>query len=229
MAKRLFSFPVALTYAVARVAFPALSRDPELRPQRAAQAAVYTAIIAGLPLALVAGGIQPLIAVLLGDEWLPTSDLVLYGSLGMMLTASANATIISFALAEGRANSPVLSATAEIAVAFALAATLTIPMGEAGVGLAITVSALAATVVLAVATHPLVRRSLVSVSIATLIAAAAAGAAQLLDVSNDLAGLVLALGVTGAVWLSLELVFSRSELTRIVGVVRPLLSRARPA
>jgi PST family polysaccharide transporter len=229
MAKRLFSFPVALTYSVARVAFPALSRDAALRPQRAAQAAVYTAIVVGLPLALVAGAIQPLIAVLLGDEWLPTSDLVLYGSLGMMLTASANATIISFALAEGRANSPVLSALAELAVAFALAATLTIPMGEAGVGLAITVSALAATVVLAVGTHPVVRRSLVSVAVASLIAAAAAGAAQLLDVGNDLTGLVLALGVTTAVWLALELLFSRPEITRIARLIRPLLRRAAPA
>ena len=32
MAKRLFSFPIALTSAVARVAFPALAANPSMRP-----------------------------------------------------------------------------------------------------------------------------------------------------------------------------------------------------
>ena len=229
MAKRLFSFPIALTSAVARVAFPALSRDPKLRPGRAAKVAAYTAIVAGLPLALVAGAIEPLIAVLLGDEWLPTTDLVLVGSLAMMLTASANATMITLALSEGKPNVPLVASIAETAVAFAMAVTLTASLGEAGVGLALTVSTLTATIVLAIRTHPLMRRSLLAVSKATLIAAVATGAALLLDAGDDIVGLALSLAVAGVVWLVLELVFSRTELARIAQLARPLLRRAAPA
>jgi O-antigen/teichoic acid export membrane protein len=229
MSKRLFSFPIALTSAVARVSFPALSRDATLRPARAAKVAAYTAIAAGLPLALVAGAIKPLITVVLGDEWLPTTDLVLWASLGMMYTASINATMVSYALAEGDANSPIVSAIVETAIACAMAATLTIPLGEVGVGLAVTVSTLAATAALAVRTHPQLRHSLLAVAKASLIAAIAAGVALAIGFSNDLKGLLLSLAVVAASWLVLELAFSRAELMRIVNLTRPLLRRGAPA
>jgi O-antigen/teichoic acid export membrane protein len=225
MAKRLFSFPIALTSAVARVAFPALSRDATQRPARAAKIAAYTAIAAGLPLALVAGAIQPLIGVVLGDEWLPTTDIVLIGSLGMMLTASANATLVSLAMAEGKANAPLRSAVAETVVLFAIAIALTASWGEAAVGLALTVSTIIATAVLAVSAEPPMRRSLFAVAKASLIAALAAGAAQLLPVGNDIAGLLTSLAAVSVVWLGLELAFSRAELRRAVQLARPLLRR----
>lgn len=225
MAKRLFSFPIALTSAVARVAFPTLSREPKLRSERAAKIAGYTAIAAGLPLALVAGAIQPLISVVLGDEWLPTTDIVLIGSLGMMLTASANATMVSFALAEGRANGPLVAAVVETAVAFAIAVALTSTMGEAGVGLALTVSTIAATAAFAISTASTVRRSLFGVAKATAIAAAAAGSAQLLDFATDAGGLVASLVTVSIVWLVLELIFSRAELARMARLARPIFRR----
>jgi O-antigen/teichoic acid export membrane protein len=225
MAKRLFSFPIALTSAVFRVSFPALSRDAEQRPFRAAKVTAYTAIAAGLPLALVAGAIQPLISVVLGDEWIPTADIVLVGSLAMMLAASANATLVSFALAEGKPNYPLAASIAEALVAFVLAATLTVPLGETGVGLALTVSTLAATALLAVGTHSAMRRALLPVAKASLIAAAAAAAAQVLDFSDDLVGLLASLAVVSLVWLVLELAFSRADLARIVELARPILRR----
>jgi O-antigen/teichoic acid export membrane protein len=225
MAKRLFSFPIALTSAVFRVSFPTLSRDAASRPARAAKVAVYTAIAAGLPLALVAGAIQPLISVVLGNEWMPTTDIVLIGSLSMMVAASANATLFSFSLAEGKANYPMAASIVEAAVAFASAAALVASMGEAGVGLALTVSTLAATIVLAIGTHPRMRRALLTVAKTSLIAAAAAGAAQLLHVANDLRGLILSVAVVTFVWLCLEVLFSRADLARIVDLARPLLRR----
>ena len=225
MAKRLFSFPIALTSAVARVSFPTLSRDADQRPARAAKIAAYTAIAAGLPLALVAGAIQPLIGVVLGDEWLPTTDIVLVGSLGMMLTASANATMISFALAEGEANTPLIAAVLETTAALALAVALTATMDEVGVGLAMTVSTIVTTATFAISTAPALRRSLFGVAKACAIAAAAAGAAQLLEVGNDIGGLVASLAVASGVWLVLELVFGRAELRRIGQLARPILRR----
>ena len=229
MAKRLFSFPIALTSAVARVSFPTLSREPELRPQRAAKVAAYTAIVAGLPLALVAGAIQPLIAVVLGDAWKPTADVVLLGSLGMMLTASAEATMISMALAEGKPRFPLVSGVVETAVAFVLVATLVGPLNEVGIGLAITGSTVVATGVLVAGTHPRVRRSMLAVAKASLIAAIAAGAGQLVGAGEDAIGLLISLALVTIVWVALELVFSRSDVARIASIVRPLLRRAAPA
>jgi PST family polysaccharide transporter len=228
MAKRLFSFPIALTSAVTRVSFPALSREPDLRPQRAAKAAAYTAIAAGLPLALVAGAIQPLITVVLGNEWQPTADVVLWGSLGMMLTASADATMISLALAEGKPRYPLASAIAETAVAFGLIAALLGPLDEIGIGLALTGSTLVATLVLAIGTHPRVLRSMLAVAKASLIAATATGVGQAIGASEDVAGLVVTFAAIGIVWLALELVFSRSDVARILSIVRPLRRRAAP-
>lgn len=229
MAKRLFSFPIALASSVARVSYPALSRDPELRPQRAAKAVSYTAIAAGLPLALVAGAISPLIAVVLGSEWQPTADVVLFGSLGMMLAASANATMISLALAEGRPRYPLISAVAETAVAFAAVAALTSALGETGIGLSLTVSILVATLALAAGTDRRVRRSLLAVAKASVIAAAAVAASRLVNLSDNIAGLVLSLAVVAIVWLALEVVFSRSDVARIASLIRPLFRRAAPA
>ena len=229
MAKRLFSFPIALTSAVARVAFPALSRDAELRPRRAAQIATYTAIVAGLPLALVAGAAEPLIDVLLGDEWLPTADLVLAGSLAMLLTASANATLVSAFMAEGSAGYPLASAITELLVVFALAALLTASMGETGVGLALTVSTVIATLVLAIGADPQVRHSLLSVAKSAAIAAVAVAASQAANLANDLEGLLISSAIVVAVWGLLELAFSRADLVRIVRLARPLLRRSAPA
>jgi O-antigen/teichoic acid export membrane protein len=229
MAKRLFSFPIALTSAVFRVSFPTLSRDAALRPRRAAKVATYTAIAAGLPLALVAGAASPLIGVLLGEEWLPTSDIVVVGSLGMMLAASANATMLSYALAEGDAAPAMTATVVEALIACAMAATLTIPLGEAGVGLALTVSTLAATAILAMRTNPLVKRSLLSVAKTSLIAAIAAGAGQFLDTANDFSGLAITLAVVTAVWVPLEVLFSRSDITQLLRIVRPLLRRTQPS
>lgn len=229
MAKRLFSFPIALTSAVFRVSFPTLSRDASLRPRRAARVVLYTAIAAGLPLALVAGAAQPLIEVVLGDEWLPTADIVLIGSLGMMVAASANATMISYSLAEGEAGSAIVATAAEAIVICAMAALLTVPLGEAGVGLALTASTLTATVALAIGTHPLVRRSLIGVAKATAIAAVAAVAAHLLDAGNNIVGLVVSLATVSIVWLALEAAFSRADLVQLARLTRPIFRRGTPA
>jgi lipopolysaccharide exporter len=229
MAKRLFSFPIALTGAVSRVSFPALSRSRGMRAGRAASATVYTAIIAALPLALVAGGVQPLIHVVLGDEWMPTADVVLAGSLGMMVAASANATMLGYALAEGRLGSVIASAAVETLLAFALAVALTVALDETGVGLALTVSSLGATVVLAVRTHPAVRRSLGAVAGMSLTSGLAVLAAQLTGAGDGVGALAVALIVVMAVWLPLQLLFFRTEVRSLLQLVRPLLPRSAAA
>lgn len=229
MAKRLFSFPIALTGAVARVSFPALSRSEGLRPSRAARAALYTTIVAGLPLALVAGAVQPLIGVVLGDTWMPTSDVVLAGSLGMMVAASANATMVGYALAEGAVGSVIAACAFEALLAIAIAITLTTSLGETGIGLAITVSSLGAMVVLAIRTHPTIRRSLLVILKMSLISGLAVLAAQLAGVDDDAVGLAIALATVVAVWLPLQLIFCRGEMRSLFQLVRPMLPGGAPA
>lgn len=229
MAKRLFSFPLALSSAVGRVSLPALSRDRAQSPARAARMTAVTALTAALPLALVAGAAQPLVGVLLGSDWMPTTDIVVAGSVGMMLTASALATMIGFALAEGRPDAPLVSAIVETVLLCALVVALIGPLDELAIGIAITAGAVGGLAVLAFTTHPDVRGSLVPVAKATAIATAAAGVAQALDVSNDFGGLLVAVAVTAATWLALEAVFGRSELRELLAFVRPLLRRTRSA
>jgi lipopolysaccharide exporter len=223
MAKRLFSFPIALTGAVARVSFPALSRSRDQREARTASATLYTAIVAGLPLALVAGAVQPLIQIVLGDTWMPTADIVLAGSLGMLVAASGNATMMGYALSKGEPGSILVASALESVAACGLAVALTVSLNETGIGLALTLSILIATVALVLMTHPTVRASLSAVLKVSLTSGLAVLAAQLANVSEDLSGLLVALAVVAAVWLPLQLIFFRNEMRALLRLIRPML------
>jgi len=214
---------------VGRVSFPALARDSEHRAKRAAKIMALTAIAAGLPLALVAGTAQPLIGVLLGDEWLPTTDIVLIGSLGMLITSSALATMMSYALAEADANPTIAATGVEALLQCAIAVTLTGLLHEIAVGIAITVGSAASMLVLAATTAPGVRSALFRVGRTALIAVAAAGAGQALDLSHDVTGLAVGFVTVSAVWVTLETLFARRELGELLGLARPVLRRMRSA
>lgn len=225
MAKRLFSFPTALAAAVARVMLPTLSQSGEERPLRASRMLGQIALVCGLPLALVAGAIQPFVNVVLGPEWLPTSDIVLFGSLAMLLGASVASPINSFGLAEGRPNPPVAAIAAELLVGLLLATALIGSLGETGIGIAMSAGgAVAATILLATA-PPLVRAGFGRVARVAAIAFAAAASAQLLALPNDVVGLLLGLCVSGAVWLALAALLLRQEMGRVLGMVRSLMPR----
>ena len=157
---------------------------------------------------------QPLIEVVLGDTWMPTSDVVLAGSLGMMVAASANATMVGYALAEGAVGSVVAAVGFETLLALHLAIALTTSLGETGIGLAVTVSSLGAMVVLAIRTHPTIRRSLLAILKMSLISGLAVLAAQLAGVDDDVVGLAVALVtvVGGVVPASAHLLPQRDAL-----------------
>jgi O-antigen/teichoic acid export membrane protein len=222
MAKRLFSFPIALSAAVARVMLPALSQSGNQRPMRTAGMLGQIAIVCGLPLALIAGAIQPFISVVLGPEWLPTSDIVLYGSLSMILVASVAVPINSFFLAEGKPNAPVLAVGSELAVGFLLVAALIGGLDEAGVGIAMSVGAAVSVAILLASTQPLVRAGIGQVARVTAVTFLAAAAGQLIPVPYDAAGMLAALCASAIVWLTLAIVFVRDDMMRIVGMVRSL-------
>jgi lipopolysaccharide exporter len=225
MAKRLFSFPTALAAAVARVMLPALSQSGEERPKRAARMLGQVALVCGLPLALIAGAIQPLINVVLGPEWLPTTDIVLYGSLAMMLGASLASTINSYCLAEGKPNGPILAIAAELVVGFLLVTALLGSLDEAGIGIAMSVAALVSSAILLATAHPLVRAGAGDVARLTAITFLAAAAGQLLSVPYNAIGLLAALCASALAWLALAAVFLRSEMGQALGMIRSLMPR----
>jgi O-antigen/teichoic acid export membrane protein len=227
MAKRLFSFPTALAAAVARVMLPALSQSGEERSLRAARMLGQVALVCGLPLALIAGAIQPFIDVVLGPEWLPTADIVLFGSLAMMLGASIASTVNSFNLAEGKPNASVLAIAVELIVGFLLAAVLVGDFDETGIGIAMSAAAVVAAAILLATTPATVRAGAGEVARVTAITFLAAAVGQLLPVDNSATGLLASLCASGVAWLGLTAVFLQGELTRVTGMIRGL--RTRPA
>jgi O-antigen/teichoic acid export membrane protein len=222
MAKRLFSFPTALSAAVARVMLPALSQSGEERPKRTARMLGQVALVCGLPLALIAGAIQPFIDVVLGPEWLPTSDIVLYGSLSMILVASLAVPINSFCLAEGKPNLPLLAVGAELLVGFLLVAALVDGLDEAGIGIAMSASAAVAVAILLAKTHPSIRAGAGQVGRVTAITFLAAAAGQLLPLDYDGVGLLATLCASGIVWLGLAAIFLNDEMAQVMGMIRKL-------
>lgn len=225
MAKRLFSFPTALAAAVSRVTLPALSQSGGQRRARAARLTGQVALVCGLPLALVAGAVQPLIEIVLGSRWLPTSDIVLYGSLSMILAASLSSPINSFSLAEGKPNAPVIAIAAELLVGFLLAGLLIHPLDEAGVGVAMSAGTLVAAAILLGTAPRLVRAGAVRVARAVAITAIAIVVGQAVPVSDGGTELVASLLATGACWLLLSAVLLRDELGQVVGMIRGLVPR----
>lgn len=227
MAKRLFSFPIALSAAVSRVGFPALSKTDAGRPERTAKMIGQIAFVCGLPLAMVAGAIEPLIVVLLGEEWLPTTDIVLYGSLAMLVSASIASPINGLRLAEGRPNAAILAVAVELALGFLLVALLIGPLDETGIGIAMSAGAAAGAAVLLATTHPRVRLGGLAVLRAGLISAVAAAAGLLLPVGADAGGLIASLAAIVAVWLVLSSFFARDEVGQLIGAVRGMVPIAQ--
>jgi hypothetical protein len=205
---------------------PTLSQSGEERLARTGRMLGQVALVCGLPLALVAGAIQPFISVVLGDEWLPTSDIVLYGSLAMLLGAGIASPINSFCLAEGEPNRPVAAIAAELVTGFLLVAILIGGLDETGIGIAMSVGSVLAAVILLAPTPEQIKAGAWKVARVAAISFLAAGAAQLLNPSEDVTGLIIAVCVSGAVWAGLAFAFLRNDVTRAFGMARGLLPGA---
>lgn len=227
MAKRLFSFPTALSAAVARVGLPTLSQSGGDRPRRAGRMIAQTATVCGLPLALVAGSITPLISVVLGREWLPTEDIVLYGSLSMLLTATVAVTVNALKLADGTPGAPVLAIGAELAIGLGLTAALIAPLGEVGIGVAMSLGSLLAAAILLSSAGPTVRGGVDGLVRATFVSGVAAAVAYLLPFGNGVGGLIGSLLVVAVVWTGLAALLLRADLVRVAGMIGRLISKPR--
>lgn len=223
MASRLFAFPTALASAVQRVTFPALSRSAADRPRLAARAASLSAVLASLPLALLAGSSHTLVAVLLGARWLPTVDIILAGSPGILLGASVIPAMVGLALAQGRPGGPLLAVLGS-AVAMGATVALAVPdLGAAGVGLATTAGALVNLTMLAVHTEPEMRRCAGSTAKALAVSSLAAALAYLVPLPETVPGLAARIALGAGAWATLGLFLMRTDLRAAFRIARPLL------
>jgi peptidoglycan biosynthesis protein MviN/MurJ (putative lipid II flippase) len=224
MASRLFSFPTAIASAMQRVSFPALARSAAERPRRAGRAAALSATLASLPLAMLAGSSHALVTVVLGDRWLPTVDLVLTSSPGVLLAASAIPAMIALALSEGRPGVPVVAVVSS-ALVMAIVAILAVPPLEStGVGLAMSASALVSLAVLGFQAEPEIRAAASPLIRALAVGSLAGAAGYLAPFGDDLAGLALKLALIGGIWTALAALSMRAELQAALRIVKPMLT-----
>lgn len=222
MNQRLLSVPVALQSAVGRVAFPALSKisDPDQRARSASRAAGLTAIVAGLPLTLVVAATEPMLAVVFGERWLPTADIVLFSAPGMLAVICVASPLQSLAMSHER-GSLVLGITAMNAAVMVIAALVLVgPHGPAGVGLAFLLGTLTLTAGM-VARSPRIARGCIDPALRALaIGAVAALAGRLVTSGEDLQALVFAAGTAALVWAALTVLLMRSELRLALSLAR---------
>jgi O-antigen/teichoic acid export membrane protein len=215
MSRRLLGLPYAALTSIQRVGLPALSRidDDELRARRAAQAAVVTATVMGCVLSLIAGAAQPLISTLLGARWLPSTDIIVIGSAGLLLSVSIGAAVNSYAFARGDARISLLSIVVQITVTTGIVILAVPGLGAPAAGIAVGAgyTLLAATLVAFEAPAPL-RSATLTVLRALLVAGLAAGVGQLVRFDDGIAELAAALAATGSTWLALSWLLARSEL-----------------
>jgi O-antigen/teichoic acid export membrane protein len=223
MASRLFAFPTALASAVQRVSFPALSRSLQERPRRAARAATLSAVVASLPLALLAGTSHTLVTVLLGERWLPTVDLVLASSPGILLGASAIPAMVGLALSQGRPNGPIAAVAASALAMLGFGAIAVPALDSAGVGLAMTIGAAVNVAVLAVHTERATRSATGQVVWALVIGAIAVAAGYLPPLPETLLGLAARIALVAAAWTGLALWLMRPVLTDALQVAQPMV------
>ena len=223
MATRLFAFPAALASAVQRVSFPALSRSPEERPRRAARATALSAVLASLPLALLAGSSHALVTVLLGDRWLPTVDLILASSPGILLAASAIPAMIGLALSEGRPGAPIAAVLSSTIAMAALCLAAVPAWGTTGVGIAMSAGSLVSVTILGFRADREMRVAAPPLARALLVGCVAAAAGYLAPLADTWIGLALGGVIVATVWGGLAILAMRAELLAAIRIARPML------
>jgi len=218
---RIFSFETAIQFALQRVGFASLAREQAiLRPRRAAQAVAITSVAVGLPLAVTVGSAHPLVGVLFGTRWDPAVDVVIASGVGIFLISGVGAILQSLALSEGKAAIVVYASLAQAAVGIPAAWVLTAHYGTWGAGVAVSLGATALVAVLLARSESVARRSAVPASRALAIGAASAAAGMATWGPADPARLAFAIAVSAGVWVALSLVADRSDLMRLVSLIR---------
>ncbi len=231
LSRRILTPAYTVVQALQGVGFPALSRsDHAARGFQVAQAIRVAIVGVGLVLAVMVGAAEPLIAILFGERWLPAAEIATLTFAGLLLFASVGTPLVSLALANGDARSPLLATVAQAAVTFSVAGFLIRGPDLVAAGLAMGLGLAAFAILLFLATAPPEVRSLRGVVLrALIIATLAVGAARLLQTGSEVVELIITLAASGGVWLALTVLLMRSELILLIDVTRRYLRPRAPA
>lgn len=229
MSQRVLGVPTAFSLALARIGFPAMARsDSDVRSHQTVQSISVAAVATGLPLAISAAVAAPLLTVLFGERWAPASEVVIPSAAGLLLMSSIGAIISGLFLSGGNAKTPMLSSVVEAIVLCGSVVLLLQWSTTFGIGIAVFVGAVAAVAVLMTKADRGVKMTALPVIRSLLIGAIAAATGYFLPSGGDLTRLLAGTALTGVTWFLLHMVFSRSELSLLLRLLRRGLRRNRP-
>ncbi len=161
--------------------------------------------------------------MLLGDRWLPTVDLILASSPGILLAASAIPAMVGLALSEGRPEAPI-AAVVFSTVAMVAVCVATVPAwGTTGVGIAMSAGSLVSVAILGFRADEEMRAAVPALVRALIVGSVAAAVGYLAPLGDTWLGLALAAGLVAAIWAGLALLTMRTELLAALRIARPML------
>ena len=223
LSRRLLSPVYISAQSLHAVGFPALARaDQRTRTQQTAQGIRTSLVAVGLAVTIIVGAADPLVAVLFGERWLPSVDILTLTAIGLLLFAAVGMPLSSLALANGDARSPLLATAAQAVVTFTLALVL-IPRGSdlVAVGVAMAAGLGVFALVMFLLTAPPAIRAIRGPTVRTFIVAGISVAVAKLTQPGDSAlGLIAAIAVSVAVWAALSALLMRSELRLFLDVLQ---------
>lgn len=228
MAKRLFSFPIALSGAVARVSLPTFSKDRATGAAKTGNMMGQLSLVCGFSLVAVLACLDPIISIVLSDKWLPITDIVIYGSLAMFISACISSPINGFLLSRGSATPPLIAVVAEVVVSFGLLAALVGSLEQTAIGLAMSAGAVASSVVLYVAAPGEIRRSIGVALKAVAVTAAAALLGATVAGGDSLSQLALGAATSIGCWLALTWLLMTNEFMTLIRSLNHLRFWTRP-
>lgn len=228
MAKRLFSFPIALSGAVARVSLPTFSKDRATGAAKTANMMGQLSLVCGFSLVAVLACLDPLISIVLGDKWLPIANIVIYGSLAMFIAACVSSPINGYLLSRGSASPPLIAVATEVVVSFGLLAALVGSLEQTAIGLAMSAGAIASTGVLFVAVPREIRRSIGVAFKAVAVTAVAALLGATVTGGDSLSQMALGVATSIGCWLALTWLLMTNEFKTLIRSLNHLRFWARP-
>jgi len=223
LSRRLLSPVYISAQSLHAVGFPALARaDKRTRTQQTTQGIRTSLVAVGLAVTVIVGAADPLVAVLFGERWLPSVDILTLTAIGLLLFAAVGVPLSSLALANGDARSPLLATVAQAAITFTLALVL-IPRGSDLVAVGVAMAAglgLFALVMYLLTAPPAIRAIRGPTARTFIVAGISVAVAKVMQPGDSAFGLLVAIAVSTAAWAALSTLLMRAELRLLLDVLR---------
>jgi O-antigen/teichoic acid export membrane protein len=138
LAFRLMQVPFMILISLWRVSYPAMSRllEADENPRAVIERGAGVAAVALSPVLVgIAAGAPDLLPWLIGDSWEDVPSILVWASLGMMISASVSIPTVGYLLAAGEVSAVLVSVSAGTVVWLTVGLGLLSPVGVAAIGL----------------------------------------------------------------------------------------------